>query len=149
MVDAVEQRHDDTVIQFLRGDGTKCHLERRCLDGDPDDIKLSIELIGDWHRCLEGSKCLTLDNQPLRIVIPAAGPNEQDHRMTGLRECAAHESADPARSENRMSHPPPPSTLCALFYRAAAWLREHQKRLFLAQGGSLHPRSSRRDGEIP
>src|SRR5215218_8019608 len=123
MVHAVEQRHDDAIAQFLRGDGTKCRLECRCLDGDPDDIKLSIEPIGDPHRCLEGPERLALDTLPLGIVISAAGPHEQGHRMTGLRERAAHESADPTRSEYRMSHRPPPSTLCAPFYTAAAWSR--------------------------
>src|SRR5215211_1168242 len=123
MVHAVEQRHDDAVIQFLRSDGTMCRLERCCLDGDPDDIKLSIEPIGDPHRRLERPERLTLDGKPHGIVIPAAGPHEQGHRMTSLRERAAHESADPTRSEYRMSHRPPPSTLCAPFYTAAAWPR--------------------------
>src|SRR3712207_6644709 len=115
MVHAVEQWHDDAIAQSLRSDSTKCCLERRCLDGDPDDIELSIEPIGDLHRCLEGPEGLTLDAQPLGIVVPAPGPHEKGHRMTGLGERAAHESADPTRSEYRMSHRPPPSTLCALF----------------------------------
>src|SRR5215212_1979548 len=123
MVYTVEQRHEDTIAQFLRTDSAKCCLERRCLDGYPHDIKVSIEPISDPYRCLEGPERLTLDTQPLGIVIPAAGPNEQGHRMTSLRKCAAHESADPTRSEYRMSHRPPPSTLCAPFYTAAAWPR--------------------------
>src|SRR5918999_741987 len=119
MVHAVEQWHDDAIAQFFRRDSANCRLERRCLDGDPDDIKLSIEPIGDLHRCLEGPERLTLDAQPLGIVVPAAGPHEQGHRMTGLRERAAHETADPTRSENCMSHHPPPSTLWAPFYTAS------------------------------
>src|SRR3712207_2872210 len=120
MVHAVEQRHDDTIAQFLRSDSTKCRLERRCLDGDPDDIELSIEPIGDLHLCLEGPERLTLDAHPLGVLVAAAGPHEHGHRMTGLRKRAAHESADPTRSENRISHRPPPPTLCTLFYTAAA-----------------------------
>src|SRR5215210_2972261 len=116
MVHAVEQ-WDDAIAQFLRSDSAKCRLERRRLDGDPDDIKLSsIEPIGDPHRCLEGPERLALDGQPLGIVVSAAGPNEQGYRLAGLRERAAHESADPTRSENRMSHRPPPSILCAPFW---------------------------------
>src|SRR5918998_1375976 len=141
MVHAVEQWYDDTIAQFLRSDSAKCCLEHRRLDGDPDYINLSIEPIGDLHWCLEAPEGLTLDGKPLGVVVPAGGPHEKGHRMTGLGERAAHESADPTRSEYRMSHRPPPSTLCALFYAAAAWLRGHQKRLFLAQGGSLHSRS--------
>jgi hypothetical protein len=76
MIYAVEQRHDDAIAQFLRRDSAKCRLERRCLDGDPHDIKLSIEPIGDLHRCLESPERLTLDAQPAGIVIPAAGPYE-------------------------------------------------------------------------
>jgi hypothetical protein len=118
MIHAVEQRHDDAIVQFLWRDGTKCRLERRCLDGDPHDIKVSIEQIGDLHRCLESPECLTLDAQPPRIVIPAAGPYEEGHRMTGLRERATHETTDPTRSENRMSHRPPPSIpLLPILYR--------------------------------
>src|SRR5918911_3690792 len=120
MVYTIEQWHDDTIAQFLRCDSAKCRLERCCLDGDPDDIKVSIEPVGDLHRCLEGPERLTLDTQPLGIVIPAAGPHEQGHRMTSLCERAAHETADPTRSEYRMSHRPPPSTLCAPFYTATA-----------------------------
>src|SRR3712207_6008749 len=120
MIHAVEQWHDDAIAQFLRSDSAKCCLERRRLDGDPDDIKLFIEPIGDLHRCLEGPKPLTLDAQTLGVVVPAAGPDEKGHRMTGLRERATHESTDPTRSENRISHRPPPSTLCALYYTAAA-----------------------------
>jgi hypothetical protein len=120
MVHAVEQWHDDAIAQFLRRDGAKSRLECRRLDGDPDDIKLFIEPVGDPHRCLEDPERLTLDPQPLGIVVSACGPHEQGHRMTGLRERAANETADPTRSEDRMSHRPPPSTLCALFYTAAA-----------------------------
>ncbi len=120
MIHAVEQRHDDAIAQFPRSDSAKCRLECRCLDGDPDDIKLSIEPIGDLRRCLEGPEPLTLDGKPLGKVVPAAGPHEQGHWMTSLREHAAHETADPTRSEDRMSHRPPPSTLCAPFYIAAA-----------------------------
>jgi hypothetical protein len=98
MIHAVEQRHEDAIVQYLRGDSSKCCLERRCLDGDPDDIKVFIEQIGDLHRCLEAPERLTLDAQPPRIVIPAAGPYEEGHRMTGLRERATHETTDPTRS---------------------------------------------------
>jgi hypothetical protein len=73
MIHAVEQRHNDAITQFLRRDSTKCRLERRCLDGDLHDIKVSIEQIGHLHRCLESPERLTLDAQPPGIVIPAAG----------------------------------------------------------------------------
>jgi hypothetical protein len=109
MIYAVEQRHDDAVAQFLWRDSAKCHLERRCLDGDPHDIKVSVEQIGDLHRCLESPERLTPDAQPPGIEIPAAGPYEEGHLLTGLRERATHETTDPTRSENRMSHRPPPS----------------------------------------
>src|SRR3712207_4611375 len=116
MVHAVEQWHDDAIAQFLRSDSAKCGIERGCLDGNPYDIELSIESIGDLHWCFEAAERLALDGQPLGVVFPAARPHEQGHRMTGLRERAAHESADSPRSENRISHRSPPSTLCALFY---------------------------------
>jgi hypothetical protein len=116
MVHAVEQWHDDAIAQFRRSNSAKCRLKCCCLNGDPDDIKMSIEPISDLHRCLEAPEPLTLDGKPLRIMVPAAGPHEQGHRMTGLRERAAHETADPTRSENRMSHRTPPSILCVLFY---------------------------------
>src|SRR5215203_2540902 len=111
MVYTVEQWHDDNIAQLLRCDSAKCCLERCCLDGDPHYIKLSIEPISDPHRCLESSERLTLDTQLLGIVIPAAGPHEQGHRMASPRESAAYETAYTARSENRMSHGSPPSTL--------------------------------------
>src|SRR5215212_3480275 len=76
MIHAVEQRHEDAIAQFLRRYSTKCRLKRRCFDGDPHDIKLSIEQIRDLHRCLESSEHLTLDAQPPGIVIPAASPYE-------------------------------------------------------------------------
>ena len=118
MVYTVEQWHDDTIAQFIRRDSAKCCLERCCLDGDPDDIKLSIESIGDLHRCLEAPERLTLDGKPLRIVVPAAGPHEQHHFMTGLGERAAHETTDPTRSENHMSHRALPSNpLRPILYR--------------------------------
>jgi hypothetical protein len=47
----------------------KRRLERHCLDGDPYDIKLSIEPIGDLHRRLEGPERLTLDGQLIRVVV--------------------------------------------------------------------------------
>src|SRR5215212_7121424 len=123
MIHAVEQRHDDAIAQFLRSESVKCRLERRCLDGDPDDIKLFIEPIGDLHRCLEGTERLTLDAQLLGVVVPAAGPHEQGYRMTSLRERATHETADPTRSENRMSHRPPPiNSLRPILYSCCkAW----------------------------
>ena len=118
MIHAVEQRHEDAIVQFLRRYGTKCRLERRCFDGDPHDIKVSIEQIGDLHRCLESSEHLTLDAQLPGIVIPAASTYEEGHRMTGLRERTTHETTDPTRSENRMSHRPPPSIpLLPILYR--------------------------------
>src|SRR5918994_5052811 len=118
MIHAVEQRHDDAIAQFLRRDSTKCRLERRCLDGDPHDIKVSIKQIGDLHRCLESSEHLTLDAHLPGIVIPAASPYEEGHPITGLRERATHETTDPIRSENRMSHGPPPSIpLLPIVYR--------------------------------
>src|SRR3712207_6459195 len=98
MIHAVEQWHDDPIAQFLGSDSTKCRLERCCLDGNPDDIELSIEPIGDLHWCLEVPKRLTLDAQPLGVVVPAAWPHEQSHRLTGLPKRATHESADPTRS---------------------------------------------------
>ena len=61
MVYAVEQWDDDPITQFLRSDSAKCHLERRRLDGDPNEIKLSIKPISDPHRCLEVTEGLTLD----------------------------------------------------------------------------------------
>ena len=123
MIYAVEQRHEDAIAQFLWRDSTKCRLERRCLDRDPHDIKVSIEQIGDLHRCLESSEHLTLDSQLPRKVIPAASPYEEGHRMTGLRERATHETTDPTRSENRMSHRPPPSIplLPILYRRRKTW----------------------------
>lgn len=39
--------------------------------------------------------------------------------MTSLRERTTHETTDPTRSENRMSHRIPPSVLCAPFYTVA------------------------------
>jgi hypothetical protein len=43
--------------------------------------------------------------------------------MTGLRERATHETTDPTRSENRMSHRPPPSIplLPILYRRRKTW----------------------------
>src|SRR5829696_1053364 len=119
MVHAVEQWHDDAIAQFLWSDSAKCRLERRCLDGDPDDIELSIESIGNLRQCLEGPERVALDAQPLGIVVPAPGPHEQGHRLAVLCERAAYETANTTRSENRMSHRPPPSTLCAPFYTAS------------------------------
>jgi hypothetical protein len=79
---------------------------------------VSIKQIGDLHRCLESSEHLTLDAHPPRIVIPAAGPYEEGHRMTSLRERATHETTNPTRSENRMSHRLPPSNpLLPIVYR--------------------------------
>jgi len=64
VVDAVEQRHHDAAAQLLRRDGTKGLLERRRLDGDPDDVEPSIEPVGDPYRRLEAPERLALDAQP-------------------------------------------------------------------------------------
>src|SRR5918997_2181826 len=109
MVYAVEQRHHDAIAQPVRRDGVECGLERRRLDGDPNDVELPLEPIGDLYRRLEGPQRLAPDGQPLGVVISAAGPHEQGHRMAGLGESTAHEPSDPARSENRVPHLPPPS----------------------------------------
>jgi hypothetical protein len=41
-------------------------------------------------------------------VVPAAGPHEQHHFMTGPGKRAAHETANSTRSENPMLHRLPP-----------------------------------------
>src|SRR5215212_7159079 len=148
MVYTIEQWHDDTIAQFLRCDSAKCRLERCCLDGDPDDIKVSIEPIGDLHRCLEGPERLTLDTQPLGVVVFTSGSHEQGHWMSGLCERAAHETADPTRSENRMSHRPPPSTLCAPFYTASPKPEGERCTEPRVTGPSRAPRSSWREGLV-
>jgi hypothetical protein len=76
MIYAVEQRDHDSIAQFFRRDGGKGLLERCRLYGDPDDIVRLIEPIGDSHRRLEGPERLTFDGQPLRVLVPAAGPHE-------------------------------------------------------------------------
>ena len=43
--------------------------------------------------------------------------------MTSLCERTAHKSADSTRSENRVSHRPPPSAICTPFYTASTRLR--------------------------
>src|SRR5918994_5273217 len=42
--------------------------------------------------------------------------------MTSLCERTAHKSADSTRSENRVSHRPPPSAVCTPFYTASTRL---------------------------
>ena len=43
--------------------------------------------------------------------------------MTGLCECTAHESTDPTRSKNRMSHRPSCRSFCGPFYTTTTKLR--------------------------
>src|SRR5215213_17313 len=110
MVYSVEQRHHDATAQLLQSDGVECRLERHRLDGDPNDVELPLEPIGNLYRRLEGPERLALDLQPLGVVVSAARLHEQGHRMASLGERAAYESSDPARSKNRVPHLPPPST---------------------------------------
>src|SRR5215212_8757218 len=118
MIYAIYQRHQDAISQYFRRNGAKCRFERGRLYRDPDDVKLLVEPIGDPYRCLEVPERLALNAQALGVVIHPARTHEQGHRMTSLCERTADKSAYPTRSENCVSHRPPPSTVCTPFYTA-------------------------------
>src|SRR5918995_3022311 len=70
-------------------------------------------MVGDLYGGLEAPERLALDAQSLGMLFGATGPHEQGHRMSGPRQRTTHQSAHPARSENRVSHLLPPSILCS------------------------------------
>jgi hypothetical protein len=76
MVYTVEQRHHDATAQFLLGDGVKCRLERRRLDGDPNDVERLVKPLGHPYGNLERPERFALNVQHLRIVPSAARPHE-------------------------------------------------------------------------
>src|SRR5215212_7146315 len=122
MIYAIYQRHQDAISQYFRSNGAKRRFERSRLYRDPDDVKLLVEPIGDPYRRLKVPERLALNAQALGVAIPPARTHEQGHRMTSLCEHTAHKSADSTRSENRVSHRPPPPAVCTPFYTASTRL---------------------------
>src|SRR5215212_9127499 len=122
MIYAIYQRHQDATSQYFRRNVAKCRFERGRLYRDPDDVKLIVEPISDPYRGLEVPERLALNAQALGVVILPPRTHEQGHRLTSLCERTAHKSADSTRSENRVSHRPPPSAVCTPFYTASTRL---------------------------
>jgi hypothetical protein len=104
VVHAVQQWNDDGVADTFGRRELERRLQLRRLGRHPEHVDLPVQLARRRHVHLERAEDRALDAQPGRVARERLRPEEQHDICTDAGKCAADETADPAGTENRVSH---------------------------------------------
>ena len=100
MVDAVEQRHGDGLVEELRRNALERRVQLGRLGGHPEDVDGTVERGHGGDLDLEVSEERALDPQPTVVAPERLRPQHQHDLAPQPREAGAEERAHPAGSEH-------------------------------------------------
>ena len=100
VLEAVQERDDDTVGDGVRIDALDGVLERGCLDRDEEKADGLRELLDDLHARRQRSLGRLDDESGERDEAGRLGMRDADHGHAGVREAHGERAADGARAEN-------------------------------------------------
>ena len=101
MVNAIEQRNNPPHCIGILESG-KCRLELCGLNRDPDHVNRR-DFSGDRNTHLEIA-VRTFQAKLFGIVLQRLAPDDQGDKSTSMRQTSANQTANAARSKNRMPH---------------------------------------------
>src|SRR5262249_7123499 len=104
MVDAVHQRNDHGIADPLRRRELERRLELRRLDRHPENIDVSLERRRGRHLALDPTGEDALAGRAWGMSPQRRGAKQEDDAAAARGRGAADETADPAGTENRVSH---------------------------------------------